>query len=261
MGSLKQRWHIPAQNNTVSRIRSAIFCPSLGVPTRTFSTRDSKCLGLLSCGRHTSALLPAHLAGVLSFVCFLAMLHSMWDLSSWTRDKTHIPGMEAQSLNHWITREFPAGSFFAPSFCSGKSISLNKEQSFRQAGMVNLSLIFQKLQGPARVRWGVTTSISWLGKGHGSVLSTSIHCAVPREGASSSCGGFCELPTVMRKARGGLCNCGSSTVPVTHAAVPRSRRNNSWPGSHVRNGDSFSICQSQGGPALAASSRCLDRNL
>ena len=35
---------------------------------------------------------------------FLAVLHSMWDLSSLTRDRTH---MEVWGLNHWIIREVP----------------------------------------------------------------------------------------------------------------------------------------------------------
>ena len=31
----------------------------------------------------------------------------MWDLSSLTTDRTHVPSVEAQSLNHWTTREVP----------------------------------------------------------------------------------------------------------------------------------------------------------
>ena len=33
---------------------------------------------------------------------------SMWGLSSWARDQTHIPCITRQILNHWITREVPA---------------------------------------------------------------------------------------------------------------------------------------------------------
>ena len=31
----------------------------------------------------------------------------MWDPSSPLRDQTQIPALEAQSLNHWTTREVP----------------------------------------------------------------------------------------------------------------------------------------------------------
>ena len=40
-------------------------------------------------------------------VVFFAAPHGMWDLSSLTRDQTHAPKVEAQSLNHWTTREVP----------------------------------------------------------------------------------------------------------------------------------------------------------
>ena len=32
----------------------------------------------------------------------------MWDLSSPTRDQTHIPCIGGQIINHWTTREAPA---------------------------------------------------------------------------------------------------------------------------------------------------------
>lgn len=35
------------------------------------------------------------------------MLHSMWDLSSRTRDRTQAPVVEVWHLNHWISREVP----------------------------------------------------------------------------------------------------------------------------------------------------------
>ena len=37
--------------------------------------------------------------------CSTKLLHSMWDLSSLTRDWTHVPCIGGQILNHWITRE------------------------------------------------------------------------------------------------------------------------------------------------------------
>ena len=43
------------------------------------------------------------------FIYFVAVLHGMWDLSRLTRDPSGIqsvpPAVEAQSLNHWATRE------------------------------------------------------------------------------------------------------------------------------------------------------------
>ena len=38
---------------------------------------------------------------------FFATAHSMWNLSSPTRDRTRAPALEAQSPNHWTTREVP----------------------------------------------------------------------------------------------------------------------------------------------------------
>ena len=38
---------------------------------------------------------------------FLAIVSSMWDLCSLTRDQTCVPALEVWSLNHWITREVP----------------------------------------------------------------------------------------------------------------------------------------------------------
>ena len=31
----------------------------------------------------------------------------MWNLSSWTKERTHAPGVEVWSLNHWTSREAP----------------------------------------------------------------------------------------------------------------------------------------------------------
>ena len=38
---------------------------------------------------------------------FLTPAHSLWDLSSLTRDGTHNPALEVQSLSHWAAREAP----------------------------------------------------------------------------------------------------------------------------------------------------------
>ena len=44
---------------------------------------------------------------LISLSFFLAMLCSMKDLSSLTRDQTHAPCSESRSLNHYTTREVP----------------------------------------------------------------------------------------------------------------------------------------------------------
>ena len=41
-----------------------------------------------------------------SFFFFLAVRHGTWDLSSLTRDRTHVPCIGRRILNHWTTREF-----------------------------------------------------------------------------------------------------------------------------------------------------------
>ena len=41
------------------------------------------------------------------FWVFLAAPCSMWDLSSWIRDRTRSPALKVQSLNHWTAREVP----------------------------------------------------------------------------------------------------------------------------------------------------------
>ena len=46
------------------------------------------------------------------FYLFSAMLWSLWDLSSPTRDLTQAQAIEVWSPNHWPTREFPCGNFF-----------------------------------------------------------------------------------------------------------------------------------------------------
>ena len=48
------------------------------------------------------------------FICWAFVFYvdwDMWDLSSLTRDQTYTPAVDAQSLNHWISREVPTGSF------------------------------------------------------------------------------------------------------------------------------------------------------
>ena len=40
-------------------------------------------------------------------VTWAQLLHSMWDLSLWTRNQTHVPCTPWWILNHWINREIP----------------------------------------------------------------------------------------------------------------------------------------------------------
>ena len=61
---------------------------------------------------------------ILFFVCFLAAMRDMWDLISLTGDQTCAPySVEAQSLNHWTTREVQAGLLinrYLPSVITGQ---------------------------------------------------------------------------------------------------------------------------------------------
>ena len=43
---------------------------------------------------------------------FLAVLHSLWDLSSPTRDQTGVPAVKMPSPNVWTTMESPLRVFF-----------------------------------------------------------------------------------------------------------------------------------------------------
>ena len=51
-------------------------------------------------------------AGSLVVSCELLVTARMWDLSPLTRDRTCAPALEAQSLNHWTTREVPRTLLF-----------------------------------------------------------------------------------------------------------------------------------------------------
>lgn len=48
----------------------------------------------------------AALIFVLFYLIFLAIPHSMWELSSQTRDQTQTPSI-GQNLHHWPAREVP----------------------------------------------------------------------------------------------------------------------------------------------------------
>ena len=43
---------------------------------------------------------------------FLAMMHSLWELSSLKRDCILAPAVKAPSSNHWTARELPKLLFF-----------------------------------------------------------------------------------------------------------------------------------------------------
>ena len=49
----------------------------------------------------------------------LAAPQGMWDLSSPTKDRTHVPSIEGQILNRWIAREVPPSHFNARSLSQG----------------------------------------------------------------------------------------------------------------------------------------------
>ena len=50
---------------------------------------------------------------LLFFKNFLAVLCSMWDPSSLTKDRTLAPALEAQSPNHWTIREVPLSLYIS----------------------------------------------------------------------------------------------------------------------------------------------------
>ena len=51
----------------------------------------------------------------------------MWNLSSPTRDRTHVPCIGRRILYHWTTRQVPISSFLQPSTGGqGQDVSLNK---------------------------------------------------------------------------------------------------------------------------------------
>ena len=52
------------------------------------------------------------LLGLFCCILLLAVSCSLWDLSALTRDWTHTPCVERQSINHWTTREVPKIQFF-----------------------------------------------------------------------------------------------------------------------------------------------------
>ena len=59
---------------------------------------------IFRCGART--LVVAH--ELCSYGMRAQLLCGMWDLSSLTRDQTHIPCIARQLLNDWTTREVPA---------------------------------------------------------------------------------------------------------------------------------------------------------
>ena len=52
---------------------------------------------------------------IASVLCFYFWLRGMWDLSSLTRDRTHTPCIERQSLNHWVKAPLNLGESHNPS--------------------------------------------------------------------------------------------------------------------------------------------------
>ena len=62
---------------------------------------------------YAGTLLPH--TGFSSYGVWTWLPHCMWDLSSLTRDRTHIPYSGRWILNHWTTREISSSPFFFPS--------------------------------------------------------------------------------------------------------------------------------------------------
>ena len=100
-----------------------IFC--CGARTLQFRCVGSKVHGLGTCSAQAQ------------------LLHDMWNLSSPTRDRTHIPCIARKILNHWTTREvsskylmFPQDILFDPWF-----ITLFNSQVFGSFPAIFLLLI------------------------------------------------------------------------------------------------------------------------
>ena len=73
-----------------------------------FYENIQKCIPIISTQRQVLAV-NALLWQLESF--FFATPHSLWDLSSPTRDRSRPPVVEAQNPNPQTTREFPANAF------------------------------------------------------------------------------------------------------------------------------------------------------
>ena len=59
------------------------------------------CIG--SSLRQAGSFLAVH--GLSSCGMWARLLPEMWDLSSQTRDGTHVPAVTRESVNHWTTRD------------------------------------------------------------------------------------------------------------------------------------------------------------
>ena len=70
----------------------------------------------------------------------------MWDLSSLTRDQTHVPCVAGQILNHWTTREVPWSGFHVYLFIFGLAgssslQSLNRLSLVKASGGYSLAVV------------------------------------------------------------------------------------------------------------------------
>ena len=57
----------------------------------------------------------------------------LWDLSSLTRDRTHVPCVERQILSHWTTREISEKSFIKGT--PGPPLKLREEGPLAVCGL------------------------------------------------------------------------------------------------------------------------------
>ena len=79
----------------------------------------------------------------LKYISFLATSHGMRDLSSPTRDEPEPPTVEAQSPNHWTTREFPvyfslrSARHYSKSFININSFNIKEEDDFLEGKNVH----------------------------------------------------------------------------------------------------------------------------
>ena len=63
-------------------------------------------------GLHYMSSINSYLSNVRFFVCFVAMPHGLWDLSSLSRNWTWAMAVKTQNPNHWSTRQLPNVRFY-----------------------------------------------------------------------------------------------------------------------------------------------------
>ena len=82
------------------------------------------------------------------FFFFLAAPSCLWDLSSLSRNQTQAPAVEAQSLNHWTTREVPPMPLFQAPWLPSQKYSCSRRG--KEIGEQNTRLIHKGAKSASR---------------------------------------------------------------------------------------------------------------